>query len=509
MKSVKSKLILALVLVELLTLGMAVVLYAGARRFEDDARGTRQANDDLRELVDFSLSAHAYMNAFGRSLGQRTLVANRQRREAATAFDSHIARIPETSSSIGGLPARSWLELRDISTSLSAGLRAADALRATGNFVRAEQRFAETRQTDFDEHMLPWFSRAISTLRLDANRRQVDALGAASRLRITGAALACASPLLALVAIFWITGSVIRPIHALAAGAEAIGRGDMTHRMNQSGADEFALVAASFNRMVDTIAKTQATLVEKNAKLEEAYRMQGEFVSMVTHELRSPLHSIRGYLEFLEEDEPGLSAQSKNHLASIGQGAQRLLRLVDDILDFSKLEAKAMQIVTSRFELNPLLEEALFDARALLRDRPIALVLESPSEPLYLESDYTRLRQILTNLLSNAVKFTEQGTVSLVVDIQPEHVELTVRDTGIGIPEAQLGIIFEPFRQAESVGGHAAGGTGLGLAIVARLAELIHARVRVRSEPGQGSAFSIALSRLSKAPPEDLSWRIS
>jgi signal transduction histidine kinase len=495
MKSVKSKLILALVLVELLTLGMAVLLYVGARQFEADARRTRQANDDLRELLDFSLSAHAYMSAFGRSLGQRTLIANRQRRDAATAFEGHVAQISNSNSTTAGLPAQSWSELLEISTALSAGLRAADTLRERGDFVGAERRFADSRQSDFDERMLPWFARAIATSSLDAMARESDALAAAARLRLIGAVLCCTSPLLALLAVFWISGSVVRPVRALAAGAEAIGRGDVTVRMSLGGAAEFTLVADSFNRMVDTIAKTRASLVEKNVKLEEAYRIQGEFVSMVTHELRSPLHSIRGYLEFLDEDEPNLLPQSKIHLANIGEGAKRLLGLVDDILDFSKLEAKALQIVTSRFELNPLLEAALFDARALLRDRPIELVLESPEEPLFLESDYTRLRQILTNLLSNAIKFTEHGRVSLVVDVRAERVDLTVKDTGIGIPEGQLGLIFEPFRQAASAGGSAAGGTGLGLAIVARLAELIHAGVSVRSETGKGSEFSISVPR--------------
>src|SRR6187399_1449970 len=157
MKGVKSKLVLALGLVELLSLGTALMLYIGARRFEDDARLTRRANHDLRELLDLSLSAHAYMDAFGRSLGQRTLIANRQRRDAAAAFESRIEAIPSQHSEFGLEPAR-WQELSSISSELNSGLKAADVLRARGDFVEAERRFADSRRVHFDQRMLPWFA---------------------------------------------------------------------------------------------------------------------------------------------------------------------------------------------------------------------------------------------------------------------------------------------------------------------------------------------------------------
>jgi signal transduction histidine kinase len=303
------------------------------------------------------------------------------------------------------------------------------------------------------------------------------------------------SAVFASVAVLWISGAVIRPVRALVAGSEAIARGDLEHRVRHARADEFAVVADSFNRMAATLAATRESLLEKNKRLEEAYRMQSEFVSVVTHELRSPLHSIRGYLEFIEEDEPSLSAQSKRNLHNIDEGAKRLLRLVNDILDFSKLEAHQLQITCSRFALGPILDEALHDARALLQARPVELVLEAPQGDLFLHTDYTRLRQILTNLLTNAIKFTERGQVTLTVEVRGEQVELIVRDTGIGMDAAQLGIIFQPFRQATRAGEQAFGGTGLGLAIVARLAELIHATISVQSEPGRGSEFRLLLPK--------------
>jgi signal transduction histidine kinase len=494
MQSVKSKLILALCLVELLTLAMAAVSYVGAHTFQDDARVTRLANDHLRDLLDFSLTAHAYMNAFERSLGQRTLVANSERRQAAQAFEERIRRIPEQHPQSSGLHGLAWDELQNISSALREGLRVADTLRAAGRFAEAERHFAQSKQSHFDRRMLPWFARAIATASEAARAHEADALQGASRLRVAGVALASCSALLATIAVLWISGAVIRPVRALVAFAEAIGRGDFQHRMSAPGTSEFALVLASFNQMAGTIAATQASLVEKNEKLAEAYRMQGEFISVVTHELRSPLHSIRGYLEFIQEDDPSLSLHSQKNLRSIDEGAKRLLRLVNDILDFSKLEARQLEIVRSRFDLGVLLEEAFSDARALIGERPVQLVWDPPAEPLLLETDPVRVRQILTNLLSNAVKFTAAGRVTLASDVTDGHIRILVRDTGIGIHESQLDLIFQPFRQASGAS-RASGGTGLGLAIVARLAQLIGASITVRSEPEQGSEFALSLPR--------------
>jgi signal transduction histidine kinase len=528
MKSIRSKLVLALSLVELSSLGMAAMLYVGSGHFEANARSTREANDDLRELLDFSLVSHGYMEAFGRSLGQRTLIANRDRREAAAAFEQRSSKIPEMHLADSGLSTLNWQELQQISSELGTGLRAADAFRAQGDFMQAERRFAEARQTVFGQRMLPWFEQAIAALRGDALARELSTQRSATQLRLAGVLFALASSAFASLAVLWMSSSIVPPVRALVAGAEAIRRGDLNHRVRPSSSDEFALVSDSFNRMAETISASQASLLEQNLKLEHAYRMQGEFLSMVTHELRSPLHSIQGYLEFIEEDEPELAGSSRRHLGQIGESARRLLRLVNDILDFSKLEAKQLEVVRARVDLTPLLEESIADARALARDRPVELVLHAPLEALFVESDETRLRQILTNLLSNAVKFTERGAVTLAVSVAAGQIEVAVRDTGVGIPEGQLELIFQPFWQAASVGStgsrrtpsgggltqndaaphgatqtwsaasHASaarGGTGLGLAIVARLSELIGARVSVKSEPGIGSEFSISLPR--------------
>ena len=210
--------------------------------------------------------------------------------------------------------------------------------------------------------------------------------------------------------------------------------------------------------MAEILASSQATLVENNAQLEKAYRLQGEFVSMISHELRSPLHSVQGYLEFIQEDELGLSARTHKNLAAIGASAKRLLALVNDILDFSKLEAR--QIGGEAHPLRAQPRSAASGARGRCQALDSGARNQSSSwkrrTQIYLESDEARLRQILTNLMSNAIKFTDRGVVTLGARVAGDRVELSVRDTGIGIPAEQLTMVFRPFRQAKSAGTRAA-----------------------------------------------------
>lgn len=493
MKSIKSKLAVAMGLVASLTVAMALLLKIGGARFEDNARRTRQANDDVRELLDFALLTHRYLDVFGHSLGQRTLIANRERRQAATEFDDRISHIASRSES-SAFQTLNWGDLRQMSTDLGAELEIADLARAKGDFALAEREFGEARRRHFDQGMLPWFENAIAMLRTQATFLEAESVRSARQLRIAGSVLAALSLSIAGLAVLWISGSIMRPVKALVAGAEAIDRGDLAHRVQHDAVGEFALVSERFNRMAETLSSNQKALVEKNVQLEKAYRLQGEFVSIISHELRSPLHSVIGYLEFVREDEPALSARTQKHLAAIDASAKRLLALVNDILDFSKLEAQQMEANVTRFELLPVMQAALDDGQALIQGRAIQLMLNAQREVL-LESDETRLRQILTNLLSNAIKFTDRGTVTLGARVSGERIEISVRDTGVGIAKEHLGLIFKPFRQAKGAGARAASGTGLGLAIVARLGELIGGQVSVESELGVGTEFKVCLPR--------------
>jgi signal transduction histidine kinase len=243
--------------------------------------------------------------------------------------------------------------------------------------------------------------------------------------------------------------------------------------------------------MAENLRGAQRELLERHHQLEEAHRLQTEFLSIVSHELRSPLHSVVGYTELVIEDEPHMAPRSQSNMQAIASSARRLLALINDILDFSKLRAGRMEARRDRFDLVPLLRQVLDDARALARGRQLSVELvQSPAE-LWLESDKGKVQQILTNLLSNAVKFTDQGGVSVSAEASADMVAVLVSDTGVGIAAEQQQLIFEPFRQAQS--GRAVSGTGLGLAIVSRLSTLLGGKVSLHSVVGRGSSFRVEL----------------
>jgi len=234
-------------------------------------------------------------------------------------------------------------------------------------------------------------------------------------------------------------------------------------------------------------------LLQAKQAAESAVLAKGEFLATVSHEIRTPLNGILPMLDLLARG--SLSADQRDLLGTARESSQHLLRIVDDILDYSKLEANRLELETTTFNLRELLDGVLqlmqrpADAKGLR----IKLQLD-PTVRLPVRGDPVRLRQVLSNLISNAVKFTERGAITVNVQRLGEnptqhHLRFEVRDTGIGIdPQAQAHL-FHSFSQADASTTRLYGGTGLGLAICKRIVELMGGRIGLQSQPGQGSVF--------------------
>lgn len=226
---------------------------------------------------------------------------------------------------------------------------------------------------------------------------------------------------------------------------------------------------------------------------EAANIAKSAFLARMSHEIRTPLTSVLGYSEMLMEED--LREEQKTYVRLVHRSAQALLALLEDILDFSKIEAGEMRLDSVSFSLPDLLQEACEIVRPRLQGKPVELFcLMAPSVPKVLLGDPVRTRQVLLNLLSNAAKFTNKGEISIQVDVEgrEDHkvrLLFSVKDTGIGIPPHKLGIIFEPFRQAEDSTSRLHGGTGLGLTICKQLARLMQGDVWASSKEGAGSTF--------------------
>ncbi len=236
-------------------------------------------------------------------------------------------------------------------------------------------------------------------------------------------------------------------------------------------------------------------LAEARDAAEEASRAKGMFLANMSHELRTPLNAIIGYGELLEEEivESGVPhlAEYARHIQRAGQ---QLLELINDILDLSKIEAGKMSLYVEPFEIPPVLAQVGDVVQPLMNKNANRLVVRvSPDLPL-MHADQSKVRQILLNLLSNAAKFTENGQVTLSVELVDAHyVRFIVSDTGIGITPEQMERLFRPFAQADSSTTRKYGGTGLGLALSRRFCEMMGGRIEVDSVPEGGSTFTVYL----------------
>lgn len=238
--------------------------------------------------------------------------------------------------------------------------------------------------------------------------------------------------------------------------------------------------------------------VEHALHLAEAANLaKSTFLANMSHELRTPLNAIIGYAELLEEDPTAV--QHKPDLQKINASGKHLLGLIDDLLDLSKIEAGGFELQIDRFDLRPFIEEVASSVRPLLDRNGNSFELLAP-EPLgEMTGDALRLRQVLLNLLSNASKFTHQGHVRMNVAREgADRLVIEVCDTGIGMSSEEMGKLFTPFMQADSAATRRYGGTGLGLAISRRLCEMMRGEIDVRSQPGEGTCFTVNLPLVLK-----------
>jgi signal transduction histidine kinase/ActR/RegA family two-component response regulator len=231
---------------------------------------------------------------------------------------------------------------------------------------------------------------------------------------------------------------------------------------------------------------------------QSANRAKSEFLANMSHEIRTPLNAVLGMSELIRATH--LDATQREYAETIRTSCEALLSVINQILDFSRIEHGNLEFERAPLDLSACLQAVIEINRHQTVNRPLELRLHlRPTLPSAVLGDATRLRQILINLVSNAVKFTERGEVSLIAEplaggSTNEHwIRFTVRDTGIGIPADRMDRLFQPFSQVDASTTRRYGGTGLGLAITRRLVHLLGGRLRVNSVPGSGSSFEVEL----------------
>jgi signal transduction histidine kinase len=308
---------------------------------------------------------------------------------------------------------------------------------------------------------------------------------------------------------------IVKPVKHLKEVSEAIATGELNIRSEIQTGDEFEDLSHAFNRMLRNLTNIQERnkkliadldrkvdeLARVNMALFESNRLKSEFLSTMSHELRDPLNSIIGFSEVLLGAE-NLTEKQHRYSGNIMASGQRLMALINDILELAKLEAGKMRLHPVQVNVAQACEHAVAQLRQQAEKKNIDLRIVADASAPPARQDAGKIHQILTNLLSNAVKFTpEGGWVTLRAACDGNDLVFTVADTGVGIAPEEQDLIFEKFRQTGNPMTREQGGTGLGLSIVRELAKLLGGDVTVHSELGRGSTFTVRIAaRLADEP---------
>jgi len=368
------------------------------------------------------------------------------------------------------------------------------------------------------------------------SRAEVISPITAIRERVTWVA---GSLILAAIAIVWfVSRRLARPLNDLALRADLIAAGDLSVNLRVPSRNEIARLASALSSMVDSLRESNISLAKSNTNLEkivadrtrqleekskllekqsrdvlEASRLKSQFLANMSHELRTPLNAVLALSEILAERISGdLNDEQVKQVTLINRSGRNLLRLINDILDLSKIEAGRLEVYLSVFELRATISAVKDTIAPLAAEKKLDFeVVLDPALPACVKSDDAKIRQVLVNLLGNAVKFTHSGGVTLTLsrrdrplpgsdeppppmsDQGPFWLEFKVSDTGIGIPHDAIEKIFDEFQQADGSATRKYGGSGLGLAISKRLTELMGGEISAESEEGKGSAFRVLL----------------
>lgn len=335
-----------------------------------------------------------------------------------------------------------------------------------------------------------------------------------------GAVLAAVVVAVVVAVVFMLRVTVTSRLATLQQAAQLVAQGQYGRQLHVAGRDELGQVAHSFNLMAEAIQQRETSLNELNQSLEqrvaertvelkaardealaaqriakENSRLKSEFLATMSHELRTPLNAIEGFTSImLSGMGVELSPRAEDMLKRVAANSRRLLHLINDFLDLSRIEAGRLELVKAPVSPAALAEKWQREVSVLGEGKGIAFAVNiDPELPETLLSDEDALSKITLNLLSNAFKFTHQGQVTLDLQRADGRWMIAVTDTGIGIPPHAREYIFDEFRQVDSSSKRLYGGTGLGLSLVQKLSRALGGSVTVRSEVGQGSTFTVTL----------------
>ena len=329
---------------------------------------------------------------------------------------------------------------------------------------------------------------------------------------------------IALIVGIFIANQVVRPVQKLTEGVREIGKGNLDYNIKVKSRNEIGELASSFGQMSSALKKSRQELYEysqgleeqvkertkeltvANSRLRELDRMKSEFVSIASHQLRTPLTATKGYISMLLEGSYGdLSENVRNALNKVYASNERLVRIVNDLLDISRIERGKFQYTFAKISLPDLLESAVKELTIAAEIQKLRILWKMPANPerFMVSADEEKLRQTFLNVLDNAIKYTLKGHVEIKIaqDTQPGYIRVSIKDTGIGISIEERKKLFERFVRGKGGSHVSASGSGLGLYIAKKIVDDHHGRIWAESEGlGKGSTFIVTLPAYGQAP---------
>lgn len=300
-------------------------------------------------------------------------------------------------------------------------------------------------------------------------------------------AVAVGIVILALVLIISIglANSIVKPLNNITAVSAQMARGRFDVRVEGNYRYELGELASTLNYMAEEIVRSD--------------KVKNDFISSISHELRTPLTGIKGWSETLESGNFTDPEETKLGMHIISKETERLIGLVEELLDFSRLQQKEVKLNMNYVELETLISETILQVRSKAEQKQIQLTMNVSGVPSPVVGDQNRLKQVFLNLIDNAIKFSHpESNIFIHIDHTDETCTVSVRDTGIGISEEHVKKVTEKFYQVNPLGG----GTGLGLAITNELVEQHHGHLEIESQPGLGTTVSVMLPKAPRTEPQ-------
>ncbi|HCO92333.1 MAG TPA: sensor histidine kinase, partial [Phycisphaerales bacterium] len=300
---------------------------------------------------------------------------------------------------------------------------------------------------------------------------------------------AVAAVIIALIVAYFVSRSITLPIRQMQETAQQIAKGDFGKRVRIKSRDELGELAKSFNTMADELQHQMENLRRMD-------RMRTDFVANVSHELKTPLTLIRGYIETLEDRAMDDKKAATKFISIIKEHADRLANIVNDLLSLSELELSDDSVHKTEFDLKEIIDEISLGFGHALADKKQMLTVSSQGGDLTIRADHDKIEQVFVNLIDNAVKYTkESGCIELSLVELDREVCVTVQDNGIGIPREHRERIFERFYRVDKARSRDLGGTGLGLSIAKHIVLAHNGKISIESEFNKGTKISVILPK--------------